>query len=165
MSVIIKELARDLEEIERDAYSQIVKETQAHVKKHHRYNSKVDYSLAHTKTVYELTAEGMVKLGYRKIPEDSVVLSKTDFDVLLPTNRVMLSTEEYNALLLGQNRLREIVDRIPCGYELKEITRKQTAEKILKDVLELFPKDKRFTTISRGAIYNLAKQFGVGVEK
>ena len=49
---------------------------------------------------------------------------------IIPQDAVVLSREKYDTLLLEQKRLKEIVDRIPCGYELKEQTRKQTAKEI-----------------------------------
>ena len=58
---------------------------------------------------------------------------------VIPENAVVLTREEYNALLQEQNRLKQIVDRIPCGYELKNKTRTETAEKFaerLKEKLE-----------------------------
>lgn len=48
----------------------------------------------------------------------------------VPKNAVVLTQEEYNALLLEQKRLKEMVDRIPCGYELKDKTLKETAKEI-----------------------------------
>ncbi|MBR2870616.1 MAG: hypothetical protein IKB98_04490 [Clostridia bacterium] len=44
-------------------------------------------------------AKTLVKLGYRKVSEDSILLSKTDFDLILPPNRVVLSIEEYEGLV------------------------------------------------------------------
>ena len=75
---MIEEMAKDIEQVEKEVYSVIVKETHAYVKEHHKYNSKEDYSLAHIKTVHERTAEDMFNLGYRKIPKDSVVLSREE---------------------------------------------------------------------------------------
>lgn len=113
----------------------------------------------------ECRAIWLVEQGYRKIPEGSVVLSR----------------EEYNALLLEQKRLREIVDRIPCGYELKEQARKETAEKIFNDIFALVnnTKDKSSKIFGNSSEYGkgyknsvnhfnehileLAKQFGVEI--
>ena len=58
-------------------------------------------------------AMALISLGYQKC-KDKVVLSK----------------EEYEALLLEQKRLIEMADRIPCGYVLKEEARKETAKEI-----------------------------------
>ncbi len=79
----IEEMAKDIEKVEKEVYSVIVKETQAYVQKHHKYNAKKDYSLAHTKTIHERTAEDMFKLGYRKLPKNSVVLSREEYDKFL----------------------------------------------------------------------------------
>ena len=61
-----------------------------------------------------MDAESLYNKGCRLVPEGAVVLTR----------------EEYNALLLEQKRLKEIVDRIPCGYELKDKARKETAKGI-----------------------------------
>ena len=41
---------------------------------------------------------------------------------------------------------------------------KETTEKIMKIVFDLFPEDKQFTTISKATIYELSKQFGADIE-
>ena len=54
-----------------------------------------------TKTVdTSLIAEDICNENYRKVADDEIVIKKS----------------EYEALLLEQKRLKEIVDRIPCGY-------------------------------------------------
>jgi hypothetical protein len=105
---MIEEMAKDLEMVEKEAFSKIAKETQLYVKEHHRYNSKEDYSLAHTKTIYELVAEALIKLGYtkNKIPEGSVVLTR----------------EEHMQMLK---------DCIESNKVVEERTRKETAKEII----------------------------------
>lgn len=61
------------------------------------------------------------KCNYRKVADDEIVFKKS----------------EYKVLLLEQKRLKEIVDRIPCGYELKEITKKETAKEIIAKIEHL----------------------------
>lgn len=65
---------------------------------------------------------------------------------------VVLTKEEYEALLLEQKRLKEMVDRIPCGYvqkeevdywknrcdEISEAASKETATKILQDLKDCY---------------------------
>ena len=87
----------------------------------------------------------------------------------VPVNSVALSMEEYNALLLEQTRLKEIVDRIPCGYALKEDTRKETAGKIFQ---RLFEEHSAFSNNDiiviwqvKEVLRDIAKQFGVEVEE
>lgn len=53
---------------------------------------------------YKSYCARLYKAGCRIIADDEIVIKKS----------------EYQALLLEQKRLKEIVDRIPCGYELKE---------------------------------------------
>lgn len=93
------------------------------------------------------TATKLYNAGCRKIPEGSVVLSK----------------EEYNALLLEQKRLREMVDRIPCGYELKEKTRKETAREVFERVKDFFLNDCTIASDFNlfAEIDEIAKEFGV----
>ena len=90
----------------------------------------------------EFIAKKLVEQGYRKIPKGVVVLTQ----------------EEYNALMLEQQRLKEIVDRIPCGYELKDKTRKETAKEILDKIdYESNGQTKQITDLLR-------KKFGVEVK-
>ena len=42
---------------------------------------------------------------------------------------------------------------------------KETTKKILNEVLELFPKDKQFTTISKATIYELALKNSVAIKE
>lgn len=74
----------------------------------------------------------------------------------IPENAVVLTEEEYNTLMLEQKRLKKIVDRIPCGYELKDKTRKQTAKEILQEVRKVCGDYQWFK--------NLCKQYGVEVD-
>ena len=101
--------------------------------------------------------------NYRKLPKDSV----------------MLSREEYNALLLEQKRLKEMVDRISCGYALE----KETAKKIFTKIFEDFNIDcgtfsinmsrkkymnaqlEQTVTALRKRFLQLAKQFGVEIKE
>ena len=106
-------------------------------------------------------AERLYNANYRRVPENAVVLTE----------------EEYNALMLEQKRLKEIVDRIPCGYELKDKTRKETANEFYNKVNEnicsfkLENKSQEFIDGYAQAIADIcgrldqvAKQFGVEVE-
>ena len=140
----IEEMAKDLKEIEADKGHQLINETLAYVKENHKYNPKKDYLLAHTKTIEQLTAEGLYDLGYRKIDKDSVVLSR----------------EEYESDLTAQ---------YDVGYEFGS---KETAEKysemVTKFILELF-KNARISGSQRDLLLKrnkkLAKQFGVEIKE
>lgn len=75
-----------------------------------------------TKTVStSLIAKDIYNANFRKVGEDEIVIKK----------------REYEALLLEQKRLKEMVDRIPCGYELKEITRQETVKDIIDKIENL----------------------------
>lgn len=85
-------------------------------------------------------AEALYKANYRQVPPNAVVLTR----------------EEYNALMLEQKRLKEIVDRIPCGYELTDKTRKETAKEILQEVRKVCGDYQWFK--------NLCEKYGVEVQ-
>ena len=80
---------------------------------------------------------------------------------IISEGSVVLSKEEYNALLLEQKRLKEMVDRIPCGYSLTEQSRKETAREILKELYEQI--DEKTPKWVETQIKMKAKQFGVEV--
>lgn len=84
MNKQIEEMAKDLEKIEKEQGHKLLNETLSYVNKNHRYNSKEDYLLAHKKTIYELTAEELIKQGYQKVDKDkdSVVLTKEEYERL-----------------------------------------------------------------------------------
>ena len=88
--------------------------------------------------------------------------------IALPKNAVVLTQEEYNALMLEQKRLKEIVDRIPCGYELKDKTRKETAREILEEFANLEVGDclVAWDVIAKVSekLLELEEQFGVEVD-
>ena len=105
--------------------------------------------------------DALYNAGYRKIDKDSVVNTPTiQCKTYSQNDMVIISMEEYNALLLEQKRLKEMVDRIPCGYERKEVTRKETAEKIAKTLM--FYIHNRY----HNALYNwLNENFGVEIKE
>lgn len=89
---------------------------------------------------------------------------------LIPDDDVVLTKEEYEALLLEQKRLKEIVDRIPCGYvqkeeveywknrckEIGDVASKETAREIFRELkIEL----KGF--IGLNYLDNLANKLGI----
>ena len=47
---------------------------------------------------YKGYADEFFNAGYRKIDKDSIVLSKTDFDLILPPNSVVMTSKEYEEL-------------------------------------------------------------------
>ena len=120
----IEEMAKDLKEVETDVGHILVNETFSYVKEHRKYNSKKDFFNAHTKTFEELTAEEMFKKGYRKLPKDSVVLSREE-------------KQEYENLAKLLIYDKPIKSRV---YEFikdtKAQARKETAEKFKKELYE-----------------------------
>lgn len=83
--------------------------------------------------------------GYRKLPEDSVIISKDRFEALETIEKyhikscrkdsVVLSREEYQKLLKDKTITVSIDEQLQkeYAYELKQ-ERKETAEKILNDL-------------------------------
>ena len=65
----IKEMAKDIAEATRLASKKSFEEIRAFVKENHRYCSATDYDKAHEKPIYELEAEYLIGLGYRKSEE------------------------------------------------------------------------------------------------
>jgi hypothetical protein len=108
----------------------------------------------------EYIAESLINKNYHKIPEGSVVLTK----------------EEYEALLLEQKRLKEMVDRIPCGYvqkeevdywknrckEIGDVASKETAREIIDILLKEFSKRKSCGNADV-VVRELANKLGVEV--
>ena len=162
MSKIIEEMAQDVEKVSNEAYKLITAETQAYVKEHHRYNSKEDYLLAHDKPVNERIAEALYNLGYRKIDKDSVVLNSEQYSNYL-------ITQTNNEFLKEQaEKLKADIERLYKNIgKFKDIVSKETAEKILKDIM--FCIDINDCNKNEVLILNLckmlAKQFGVEVEE
>lgn len=115
-------------------------------------------------------AKTLVKLGYRKVSEDSILLSKADFDLILPPNRVVLSIEEYEKLVRP--------NKLDLAEQASYI-RKETAEKIFAKI------DKELcecTIVHNGGDYGwnlqgyerndlterltkIAEQFGTSIEE
>lgn len=73
----------------------------------------------HTSINMRVLAQTLFIQNYRKVPENAVVLTE----------------EEYNALMREQKRLKEIVDRIPCGYAPKDEIRKKIAKELITKFL------------------------------
>ena len=164
---MIEEMAKDLEMVEKEAFSKIAKETQLYVKENHRYNSKEDYSLAHTKTIYELVAEALIKLGYtkNKIPEGSVVLTKEEYEKLT-RRRFIITSKPINPVeeILKQRNSPFIV--MQDDIEIKPIPseeeiRKETAKEILQSLLDFVNCEK----INQGHSFEKIKETLIKVAK
>jgi hypothetical protein len=136
---MIEEMAKDLEMVEKEAFSKIAKETQLYVKEHHRYNSKEDYSLAHTKTIYELVAEAFIKLGYTKnkilegsvvLPEDEVYeFRKDSAEVKFLKNKIIEQARKETA----KEILQSLLDFVNC----EKINQGHSFEKIKKTLIKV----------------------------
>ena len=125
-----------------------------------RFGNPNDY-----KEIFNDIAEDLTELNYRKIPEDSILLSKTDFDLILPPNSVVLSSEEWKQIKNSLYYSKEELDK-----KLAK-ARKETAEEILKEILFVkgikgWQENKQLVEFCNrivDKIEELAKQFGVEV--
>ena len=155
---------KDLEKVEKEAYSKLVKETHAYVKEHHRYNSKEDYSLAHTKTVFELTAEEMNKLGWIKLAEDSVVLSREEYEILVKTAQGKIGNMKATDFLkacISSGVMVEVVSTEEQVKQAYEKGSKETAEKFANEVKAyIYDNDYLIDVINK-----TLKQFGVEIKE
>lgn len=98
---------------------------------------------------YSKFAEALYNANYRQVPKNAVVLTE----------------EEYNALMLEQKRLKEIVDRIPCGYELKDKTRKETAREIYITGKYYYAKHSPMGRQLSDFLAHIKETYGVEVEE
>ena len=127
----IEEMAKDLKKIEEDINYKVLQETLTYVKKYHKYNSKEDYSLAHIKTVYELTAEEMINQGYCKILEDSVVLTREEYDKLYQKgyDDGKEFAEKFYKPLVKAETSKEIAKEIYHKIKIKVLTEDMTEDR------------------------------------
>ena len=128
--------------------------------------------------------------GYRKIDKDSIVLSKTDFDLILPPDSVVVTSNEYEKLKKGikvhnytamfdgaqQQRILELENRLHYIYKQ---AREETIEKVVKELKSKFEIRKGFLLTNKdyvgliniifNSIYadldNLVKELGVDKEQ
>lgn len=144
MNKQIEEMAKDLEEIEKEQGHKLLNETLLYVNKNHRYNLKEDYSLAHKKTIYELTAEELINLGYQKVDKDSIILSK----------------EQYIDLTLAKQSIFNMLE------ERDNKARKETAREILTIIGNMLDEcDDRFKLKDYQWHKDLCKQYGVEIKE
>lgn len=128
------------------------KEKQIEVKKLVNIITKIypnKYSIEYPARAIRLANE-LLEHYQPKIDKDSVVLSIDAY------NRLKRDSELYEA------RQKENLKLFAKAYNQGS---KETAEKIIKMVFDLFPKDKQFTTISKATVYEIAKQFGVEIKE
>lgn len=137
---------------------------------------------------YKGYANEFFNAGYRKIDKDSLVLSKTDFDLILPPDSVVVTSGEYEKLKKGikvhnytamfdgaqQQRILELENRLHYTYKqareetIKEVVQKlKTKFAIRKSFLMLNKDYAGLINIVFDSIYtdfaNLAKELGVDV--
>ena len=82
----------------------------------------------------KVIAEVLIEQSYRKLPEDSVVLSKEEYEKLKNENKTLL----YSAKMM--------VGCFCDQQKLKEQASKETAKKVLKFFANTFPKEKRISS-------------------
>ena len=174
----IEEMAKDLKEIETDVGHTLLNETFSYVKEHKKYNPKNDFSKAHTKTFEELTAEEMIKRGWVKHNEDSVVITREEYELL--TND--LDKHDYGEFESGYSQgsketAEKILNKLKIKFRRQEerfatdVTRFETdldkvRESDLPTAKYLIGKATGQATMAEKAQYyidEIAKQFGVEI--
>ncbi len=109
-----------------------------------------------TRCYYHEYAEAFINEGYRKVDEDSVVLSKEEYEDY--KKHVDNCIEEYYR---GQHEAEVYYKNIQISRE-----RKETAEKILQPLYNACKEDTYGQVVVDFAILeNLAKQFGVEIKE
>lgn len=105
-----------------------------------------------TGRTYTATAEELYNASYRKIPENAVVITNEEYQMLKQLEKHHITCEDV--------------------YEYVELARKETAEKFLNMIywravkhIKGNNKDECFIEISFEKLDELAKQFGVEVEE
>lgn len=99
-------------------------------------------------------ASGLYEQGYRKIPEDSVVLSKEEYEKL----KIELAIAKKRA---DESYTQKEVEEIIASKE--RIKSKETAKEILQTIMDIIKKSDCF--LSQEVVRIMAKQFGVEVKE
>lgn len=100
-------------------------------------------------------AESLYNAGYRKLPEDSVVLSREEYDSL----RLQIQQAHNKGVSVG-------FDLTKFKENSIAIARKETAEKILLPLYDACKEDSYGQVVVDFTILeNLAKQFGVEIQE
>ena len=114
----------------------------------------------------ECHAKRLYEQGYRKLDKDSILLSKTDYDLILPPNSVVLSWEEYEALK-KQIEYWEHETKVARQDLFEE--RKETAEKWYNEVKKLYLENVGEQVFEHNwfgvQINKFAKQCGVEIKE
>lgn len=123
-----------------------------------------------------LIAEDIYNAGYQKLPEDSVILPKSQYDMLIALSSYEGSIEQLkNTVILPK----EEYERLSESYKLIDLIRKETVEKILqiidfidkkyqnyaKEELQSGMIAKAFTVVATEIKIEIAKQFGVEIKE
>ena len=105
-------------------------------------------------------AEALYNAGYRKLPEDSVVLSRGEYDTLKTENdKYVKNCIDYIATI---NKLENKV------WEVEQQASKETAEKIFKMLISKLESNQFLSgkrIIMEVDVENLAKQFDVEIKE
>lgn len=63
----IEEMAKIIDQTQKQGYQRIFEETRNFVQENHRYSSKNDYDKAHSQTIDEIIAEALYNADYRNV--------------------------------------------------------------------------------------------------
>lgn len=108
------------------------------------------------KTSYMRSAENLYEQGYRKIPQDSVVLTREELSKNYVQRELYEHIIKYRCL---PPEFGKIVN------EVKLQTRKETAEEIFSNLHRLIYSDKTTPIWVKQQLNEIAKQFGVEIKE
>lgn len=131
----IEEMAKIIDQAQKQGYQRIFEETRKFVQENHRYSSKNDYDKAHSQTIDEIIAEALYNAGYFKGGKDEEVAVVSED---LPPK--------------DQEKERSIDEKIAKAC-------KETAREFLQWIMHHCP------NIHDSKIKEIAKRYGVEVER
>jgi hypothetical protein len=111
-------------------------------------------------------AEILIEKGYRKLPEDSVVLSEEDKAKLIHINTLknIKSISQLKELLSNITAINDLMGYNDRELEIRQEANKETAEKIMQDLKPLLEGFVHTDTNENLYIYK-CKQFGVEIKE
>ena len=151
----IEEIARDIAKKSCYLYDNCPKE-----RKHNCISQDPELMLESSKN-YVTIATWLVKEGYRKVGENEIVISKEEYEDIIKK----IAELEQDLIHADEKVFYREQNLIFHEDKIKAQGRKETAEEILSAVLKTFPSDKKYTTISKITIKEIAQIYGVEIEE
>ena len=89
----IEEMAKVIDQAQKQGYQRIFEETRKFVQENHRYSNKNDYDKAHSQTIDEIIAESLYNAGYRKQKETAREILQEVKTILRKDTKLMQAYE------------------------------------------------------------------------